>query len=130
MRGRWAGRPMAVSYDRCNTGLRVNLGAHATRRRGLGGRIAGGQATRRRVEDLLDTDEARSLCEAGRETGSVTAEEIALAFDELELEPGQLDELYQALEEAHIEIVASADEADDSEAEDHALEASTDALQL
>src|SRR5262249_4533539 len=48
----------------------------------------------------------------------------------LELEAGQLDELYQALEEQHIEIVSSAEEADDAEADEHALEASTDALQL
>ena len=92
--------------------------------------MSGGQPTRRRVEDLLETDEARGLFESGRENGSVTPEEIALAFDELELEPGQLDELYQALEEQHIEIVSSGDEADDAEAEEHALEASTDALQL
>ena len=92
--------------------------------------ISGAQATRKRVEDLLDTDEARGLFETGRENGSLTAEEIALAFDDLELEAGQLDELYQALEEQHIEIVSSADDADDAEAEEHAIEASTDALQL
>jgi RNA polymerase primary sigma factor len=92
--------------------------------------ISGAQATRKRVEDLLDTDEARGLFETGRENGSLTAEEIALAFDDLELEAGQLDELYQALEEQHIEIVSSTDDADDAEAEEHAIEASTDALQL
>jgi RNA polymerase primary sigma factor len=92
--------------------------------------ISGAQATRRRVEDLLDTDEARGLFEAGRENGSLTAEEIALAIDDLELEAGQLDELYQALEEQHIEIVSSEDDADEAEAEEHAIEASTDALQL
>ena len=92
--------------------------------------ISGAQATRKRVEDLLDTDEARGLFEAGRENGSLTAEEIALAIDDLELEAGQLDELYQALEEQHIEIVSSEDDADEAEAEEHAIEASTDALQL
>ena len=92
--------------------------------------ISGAQATRRRVEDLLDTDEARGLFEAGRENGSLTDEEIALAIDDLELEAGQLDELYQALEEQHIEIVSSEDDADEAEAEEHAIEASTDALQL
>src|SRR5262249_39775004 len=56
---------------------RINSGAHATRKRGHGVGISGSQATRRRVEDLLDTDEAKSLFEAGRENGSLTAEEIA-----------------------------------------------------
>src|SRR5262245_46827218 len=92
--------------------------------------MSGAQATRRRVEDLLDTDEAKSLFESGREHGSLTAEEIAPAIDDLQLEPGQLDELYQAREEPHIELVSAADDADDAEAEEHALEASTDALQL
>src|SRR5262245_61602693 len=89
-----------------------------------------GQATRKRVEDVLDTDEARNLLETGRENGSLTAEEIALALDELDLEPGQLDELYLALEEQHIEVVSGALDNEEAEAEEHAVEASTDALQL
>src|SRR5262250_3280865 len=103
MKERWAGWPMAVARNRCNTGPRYRctrgpIGGNATRKRGQGVGISGAQATRKRVEDLLDTDEARGLFETGRENGSLTAEEIALAFDDLELEAGQLDELYQALE--------------------------------
>jgi RNA polymerase primary sigma factor len=84
---------------------------------------------RRRVDDVLDTDEARGLIESAKESGSVTAEEIALAFDELDLETGQLEDFYQALEEQQIEIVSSAG-LDDDEVEERAVEASTDSLQL
>jgi RNA polymerase primary sigma factor len=87
------------------------------------------QAERKRVDDVLDTDEARGLLESARESGSLTTEEIALAFDELDLETGQLDDFYQALEEQQIEVVApEADE--ETVAPGRVLEASTDALQL
>ncbi|MFL5923068.1 MAG: hypothetical protein ACJ74S_03755, partial [Gaiellaceae bacterium] len=39
------------------------------------------------------------LIESGREHGTLTPEYIALAFDELDLDTGQLDEFYAALEE-------------------------------
>ena len=87
------------------------------------------QARPRRVEDILDTDEARALVETARESGSVTAEEIALAFDDYDLEAGQLDELYQAFEEQQVEIVSGAADVDD-EPESSVLETSTDSLQL
>ncbi|MGZ8695380.1 MAG: sigma-70 family RNA polymerase sigma factor [Gaiellaceae bacterium] len=66
---------------------------------------------------------------SGQENGALTSEEIALAFDELDLDPGQLDEFFVACEEAQIEVVA---EAADAEAEEvaPAREVSTDALQL
>ena len=35
----------------------------------------------------------------------MSAEEIALALDELELEPGQIDEFYRALDELQVEVV-------------------------
>jgi RNA polymerase primary sigma factor len=91
--------------------------------------VSGG-SERRRVDDVLDTDEARGLIESAKDSGSVTAEEIALAFDELDLEAGQLDDFYQALEEQQIEIVSGAGVDDDEEAEARAVEASTDSLQL
>ncbi len=40
------------------------------------------------VEAMLATDEAKALLEAGKVAGSLTAEEIALALVELDLEPG------------------------------------------
>src|SRR5438128_11010944 len=88
------------------------------------------QAGPKRVDDVLDTDEARALLESGRESGSLTSEEIALAFDDFDLETGQLDELFQALEEQQIEVVplSGADD-EDPPGKTRALEASTDSLQ-
>jgi RNA polymerase primary sigma factor len=78
---------------------------------------------------VLETDEAKSLIEAGKESGSLTAEDIALAFDELELESGQLDDFYQLLEEQQIEVVAQVDD-DEEETKARTAEPSTDSLQL
>jgi len=78
---------------------------------------------------VLETDEARSLLEAGRESGSLTADEITLALDDLDLDAGQIDDFYQALDELQIEVVAVED-ADDVAEEVEAQEVSTDALQL
>ena len=90
------------------------------------------QTAAKRVDDVLDTDEARALIDSARESGSVTAEEIALAFDDFDLETGQLDELFQAFEEQQIEIVPLAGGADDEgpAVKTRTLEASTDSLQL
>jgi RNA polymerase primary sigma factor len=79
---------------------------------------------------VLETEEARTLLEAGREAGSLTADEIALALDDLDLDAGQIDDFYQALDELQIEVV-SAEEAEEDVAEEiEAQEVSTDALQL
>jgi RNA polymerase primary sigma factor len=88
--------------------------------------------TRGPVEDVLDTDEARTLLEAGRSVGRLDAEEIALALDELDLDAAQMDEFYAALEDAQIEVVpaADADEAEATSEFDAEPEISTDTLQL
>jgi len=82
------------------------------------------------VAELLETEEAKLLLEAARDHGSLTAEEIALAFDELDLDAVQIDEFYAALEEMQIDVsgVSSAD--DDLDLEPETREVSTDALQL
>ena len=49
----------------------------------------------------------RTLFEAGKGAGKLEAEEIALALDELDLDPAQLDEFYTALEEAQVDVVGS-----------------------
>src|SRR6266566_7751447 len=68
------------------------------------------------TSDVLETEEARSLLEAAQAAGRVSAEEIALSLDELELEPAQLEDVYRALEELHVEIVdAGATEAKEEE---------------
>ena len=78
---------------------------------------------------MLETEEARTLLEAGREAGSLTADEITLALDELDLDAGQIDDFYQALDELQIEVVAAEEEEDPAE-EIEVQEVSTDALQL
>jgi RNA polymerase primary sigma factor len=82
--------------------------------------------------DVLETEEARNLLEAAQAAGRVTAEEVALALDELELEPAQVEEVFRALEELQVEIVdAAAEPAAKEEARIvEAREVSTDALQL
>jgi RNA polymerase primary sigma factor len=82
--------------------------------------------------EVLETEEARNLLEAAQAAGRVSAEEIALALDELELEPAQLEDVYRALEELHVEIVdAGATEAkEEARLDESVREVSTDALQL
>jgi RNA polymerase primary sigma factor len=82
------------------------------------------------VADVLETDEARLLLEAGKASGRLTAEEIALALDELDLDAGQMDELYAAIDELQIEVVDSADAEDDEPEQEEPAEVSTDTLQL
>jgi RNA polymerase primary sigma factor len=79
---------------------------------------------------VLETEEARTLLESGREAGSLNAEEITLALDELDLDAGQIDDFYQALDELQIEVVAAAEEEEARSEEPEAQEVSTDALQL
>ena len=57
------------------------------------------------IAEVLETDEAKGLLEAGREAGSLSTEEIALALGELELDAAQLDDFYHQLEELHIEVI-------------------------
>src|SRR5204862_541100 len=64
----------------------------------------------RPVGDLLETDEARGLLEAAQQTGSVNAEEIALALDELDLDAAQIDDFYHALDELHIDVVGDGED--------------------
>src|SRR4051812_35925474 len=89
-----ASEPVATVRNALSEGGRVNAG--------------GGDDTpaRRPVQDILETDEARALLATGQEQGTLTSDEIALAFNRLDVEPGQLDEFYVALEEAQIAVVA------------------------
>jgi len=79
---------------------------------------------------MLDYEDAKALVRHGQEAGFLTHEEIALALDELDLDPVQVDEFYQALEELHIEVL-DADAIDpEPEVAPEIREISTDALQL
>jgi RNA polymerase primary sigma factor len=90
-----------------------------------------GTATRPPIEDVLATDEAQRLLESGAQTGRLDADEVALALDELDLEPAQMDEFYAALDEAQIAVVAAGDtEPEAPEVEAAETEITTDALQL
>jgi RNA polymerase primary sigma factor len=84
----------------------------------------------RAVADVLETEEARGLLEAAQHAGTVNADEIALALDELELEAGQIEDFYHALDELQIEIVTAEQSADEVVLEEETREVSTDSLQL
>ena len=83
------------------------------------------------LAELLETEEAKGLLETGRVSGSLSAEEIALAFGDRDLDAAQLDDFFAALDELQIEVVNSS-QADEPEvrlvAEER--EISTDSLQL
>jgi RNA polymerase primary sigma factor len=74
--------------------------------------------------------EANALLETGRAQGTVDADELALALDELDLEPEQLDAFYTALDEEQIEVVVEGAEEPERETWDAEPEISTDTLQL
>ncbi len=78
--------------------------------------------------DILEMDEARILLETGRAAGKLGADEIARALDELDLDTGQLEDFYTALDEAQIEVVAEVVDAPEIEVDTR--EVSTDTLQL
>jgi RNA polymerase primary sigma factor len=91
------------------------------------------------VSDIFETDEGRHLLETAQAAGgSLSTDEIAAALDELDLDAGQLDELYHALEEMQIDVVAAVedqreereDEAPARSVETTVREISTDSLQL
>jgi RNA polymerase primary sigma factor len=85
----------------------------------------------------LESEHAKSLIETGRAAGSLTADEIAVALDGLELDAAQIDDFYQTLEDLKIEVVGAAAGADDEpdadvpDLDDHDTPSvSTDSLQL
>jgi RNA polymerase primary sigma factor len=80
------------------------------------------------IAEVLETDEAKGLLETGREAGSLSTEEIALALGELELDAGQMDDFYHALEELQIEVVDTTE--GEREPVKETREVTTDSLQL
>jgi RNA polymerase primary sigma factor len=85
------------------------------------------------VAELLETEEAKGLLEAARQTGSLNTSEIALALDELDLDAAQIDDFYHALDELQIEVLENGveeTETTQSEPEPEVREISTDSLQL
>jgi RNA polymerase primary sigma factor len=84
------------------------------------------------IAELLETDEVRGLLEAANTAGALTNEDIAAALDDLDLDPGVVDDFYQALDELHVEVVGrtEVDEEEETETSGSTREISTDALQL
>ena len=80
------------------------------------------------TRDVLQLDETRVLIESGRAAGSLRAEDIAGALDELDLDAGEMDAFYNALDELQIAVVEPADEVELPTEEESEL--STDSLQL
>src|SRR3954452_16244719 len=122
---------MAHGFGSCDSSAAIR--GRQGSREPEGDRMSGGVAVKTitAVGDLMETDEAKALVEAGREHGSLTAEEIALAFDELDLDAAQIDEFYAALEEMQIDVVGGGrGKDDDLDLEPETREVSTDALQL
>jgi RNA polymerase primary sigma factor len=79
---------------------------------------------------VLETDEGRGLLESARESGTLGTEEIAAALGEMELDPGQLDDFYHALEELQIEVVDDSRDDPEPELVPGMREITTDSLQL
>jgi RNA polymerase primary sigma factor len=83
------------------------------------------------VEGTAERDDStQALVRHGQEAGFLTHEEIALALDELDLDAGQIDDFYHALEELHIEVVEIEEEESELDLQPEVREVSTDALQL
>src|SRR3954468_23097042 len=102
---------MALGFGSCDSSA-AKRGRQGSREP-EGDRMSGGVALKTAVGGLMETDEAKALVESGRENGSLTAEEIALAFDEIEVDAGQIDEFYAALEAMDIDIVGGGREKDE-----------------
>ena len=79
------------------------------------------------VTDVFAHAEARTLLEALQAAGTIGGEELALALDELELEPLQVDDFHRALDELNVKVVVPADE---PVLDETTRELSTDSLQL
>jgi RNA polymerase primary sigma factor len=83
------------------------------------------------VEGTAERDDStQALVRQGQEAGFLMQEEVALALDELDLDAGQIDDFYHALEELHIEVVEVEEEESALDLEPEVREVSTDALQL
>ena len=80
---------------------------------------------------MLEQEGTEALVKSGQEAGFLTTEQISLALDELGLEPAEVDEFYDALEELQIDVVDDPSEPELELDLDVAVrEMTTDSLQL
>src|SRR3989337_1887877 len=91
---------------------------------GAGGRRSGGGVV------TLEDESASALLGRGVEAGFLTEEEISLALEELDLDPSQVDDLFKALEELDIDVLATAEAEVELDLAPGAPDVSTDSLQL
>src|SRR5918995_3040241 len=108
--------------------LRVGVMQHGPWRGNVSETATVVPGTELNAEAMLATEEAKALLEAGKAAGSLTAEEIALALVELDLEAGVLDSFYDTLESLDISVVEVVEE--EEVAAPVEREVSTDSLQL
>jgi RNA polymerase primary sigma factor len=80
--------------------------------------------------DLLTSEQAKSLIEAGKTAGALRTEDIATALDEVEFDTEQLDEFYNVLDELQIEVVDGEGPVEKVKIEEPWRELTTDSLQL
>jgi RNA polymerase primary sigma factor len=79
---------------------------------------------------MIEHEGAEALVRQGQEAGFLTTEEISLALDELGLEPGEVDEFYDTLEELQIDVVNEGADTPEVDLDVTVSEVSTDSLQL
>src|SRR5690625_1977435 len=80
--------------------------------------------TSQTMEDDLTLEQVKEeLVEAGKKNGVLSYEEVADRLSIFEIEPEQIDEFYEYLEEQGIEVVG--DEEDDDEEKDDVADASS-----
>jgi RNA polymerase primary sigma factor len=79
---------------------------------------------------MIEHEAAETLVRQGQEAGFLTTEEISLALDELGLEPGEVDEFYDTLEELQIDVVNEGADTPEVDLDVAVSEISTDSLQL
>ena len=79
---------------------------------------------------MIEHEAADALVRQGQEAGFLTTEEISLALDELGLEPGEVDEFYDTLEELQIDVVNEGADTPEVDLDVAVSEISTDSLQL
>jgi RNA polymerase primary sigma factor len=78
---------------------------------------------------VLARDDVRDLLNAVHAAGSIDADALVHALDELDLEPAQIDEFHRMLDELNVEVVVAVS-APGPDLDASAQEMSTDALQL
>ncbi|MFW6022762.1 MAG: RNA polymerase sigma factor RpoD [Halanaerobiaceae bacterium] len=75
--------------------------------------------TKNKEKDPVIIEEVKNLIEKGNEEGVLTYEEIMDALEEVELEPEDIEKIYELFNEMNIDIKEEKEEDDDDEAEEN-----------